>query len=223
MIAPVHHFDTVDFDRDTQRMIRVSEGDRQAFDDLVRDNFDSTVRIIASMMGSSSQAEDLAQDVFMRVYLSRKRYVPSAKFATWLGTITRNVALNAKRSLARRRVFVATIQDDMNPGEHVVLSPCHEIDLAEVLDSRDANERVHEAISTLPIRQQTAIDLVDFKGLSYEGAAKVMCTTRKAVKSLLGRGRKSLIETLQEDLQPTGGSHPKDTTAITANKMLVPS
>jgi RNA polymerase sigma-70 factor (ECF subfamily) len=91
-------------DPDTERMVRVAAGDRRAFDELVRRNYSSTVRIISAMMGSTSQSEDIAQEVFLRTYRSRVRYLPTARFATFLGTIIRNTVLNAKRSQSRRLV-----------------------------------------------------------------------------------------------------------------------
>ena len=91
MIAFDPSYDEEDFDPDTERMIRVSAGDRAAFDELVTRNFSSTVRIISSMMGSHRESEDLAQDVFLRVYRSRQRYLPTARFSTFLGTIIRKI------------------------------------------------------------------------------------------------------------------------------------
>ena len=117
MIAFDPHHDDFHLDADTQRMTRVASGDRAAFDELVRHNFDSTVRIVASMMGSRCDAEDIAQDVFLRVYRSRHRYLPTAKFSTFLGTIIRNTVLNAKRSLARARVRTTEFVDQRTDGD----------------------------------------------------------------------------------------------------------
>lgn len=202
MIAFDPTYDDSKLDADTERMTRVASGDREAFDELVRRHFDSTVRIIASMMGSRSLAEDLAQDVFLRVFRSRERYVPTAKFSTWLGTIIRNVVLNAKRGLSRSRVRFANFAEDAGAeGESTMPSPSVDWDPTEALDRQAKARSVNLAIRDLPGRQQRAIDLVYFKGMSYVSAAKEMETSWKAVKSLLGRGRSALGVSLRDEYE----------------------
>ncbi|MFK8111703.1 MAG: RNA polymerase sigma factor, partial [Rubripirellula sp.] len=197
MIAFDPSYSDDEFDPDTERMIRVSAGDAAAFEELVHRNFDSTVRIIHAMMGSDYQAEDLAQEVFLRVYRGRERYVPKAKFSTWLGTIIRNAVLNAKRSLSRR------IQC-LDCGGELPLDPAFQADSSSdghELDRREVIASVGGAIAGLPDRQQTAIRLVHLQGKSYAGAAAEMKTSTKAVKSLLGRGRGTLVLQLDGTFQ----------------------
>lgn len=199
MIAFDPSYDDSSLDPDTERMVRVAAGDRAAFDDLVRHNFPSTVRIISSMMGTCCQSEDLAQDVFLRVYRSRQRYLPTARFSTWLGTIVRNVVLNAKRTRSRSRVFSTNLMDDWPPVKHqaqATIEPVLECNLAAELDRKDTIAILQRALRKLPHRQRTAIELVHFQGMSYEHAAIEMDTTRKAIKSLLGRGRRALARIL---------------------------
>ena len=198
-----------EWDADTELMVRVATGDRIAFDELVSRHFPSTVRIISSMMGTTVYSEDLAQDVFLRVYRGRVRYVPTAKFTTWLGTITRNVVLNAKRSLGRRRVFAMQFADDHDHAHDPVgkvPSPAYDCDYAEQLQQRELSHAVQNAIGQLPRRQRQAMELVHFRGLPYVKAAEEMETTRKAVKSLLGRGRVTLKQILQRDESTVGVS-----------------
>lgn len=199
MIAFDPSYDDSTLDPDTERMVRVAAGDRAAFDDLVRRNFSSTVRIISAMMGSCCQSEDLAQDVFLRVYRSRQRYLPTAKFSTWLGTIVRNVVLNAKRTRGRSRVFSMTFADDWPPVNRpfqTTIAPVLEFNLAAELECKETVAIVTGAMGKLPRRQRRAIELVHFRGMTYEEAALEMDTTRKAVKSLLGRGRRALARIL---------------------------
>ncbi len=189
MIAFDPSYDDSDLDPDTERMTRVAAGDEAAFDELVLGNFESTVRIISAMMGSSSHAEDLAQEVFMRIFRSRERYLPTAKFSTWLGTIIRNVVLNAKRSLSRNRVFAVDFSEDWSQtdgqsGGSAV--PLVEFDPIGQLDQQQIVIAVSEAVEQLPRRQRTAIELVYFRGMTYSKAAREMHTSWKAVKSLLG-------------------------------------
>lgn len=192
----------VKLDPDTERMIRVAAGDRAAFDELVRRNFPSTVRIITAMMGTSSHAEDLAQEIFLRVYRSRDRYLPTARFSTFLGTIIRNSVLNAKRTLSRNRSFATRFVDDRlqhDGNGETMAAPAIEFDLPLELDSRQTVTVVTEAVEQLPQRQRRAIELVHFRGLSYLKAAQEMDTSSKAVKSLLGRGRATLGKTLRDE------------------------
>jgi RNA polymerase sigma-70 factor (ECF subfamily) len=189
-------------DPNTERMIRVAAGDRGAFDELVRRNYSSTVRIISAMMGSTSQSEDIAQEVFLRIYRSRVRYLPTARFATFLGTIIRNTVLNAKRSQSRSRARTSQFVDERwrhdGKGE-TMPAPAIEFDLPRELDVQQTVANVNHAIGQLPTRQRTAIELVHFRGLSYMSAAQEMDTSSKAVKSLLGRGRATLGNSLHDE------------------------
>lgn len=201
MIAFDPTYDEATLDPDTERMTRVASGDLRAYDELVQRNFQSTVRIISSMMGSTSQSEDLAQDVFLRIFRSRSRYVPTAKFSTFLGTVIRNVVLNAKRSLSRSRVSCTQFVDDRSRGEYeasTTVAPVVEVDFADAIDRQVTVDKVRVAVDALPPRQKRAIELVYFRGMTYAGAAEEMETSWKAVKSLLGRGRGSLAVSLGE-------------------------
>jgi RNA polymerase sigma-70 factor (ECF subfamily) len=194
--------DHCELDPDTERMIRVAAGDRAAFDELVVPHFPSTVRIISALMGSLGQSEDLAQDVFLRIYQSRERYVPTARFTTWLGTITRNAVLNAKRSLARRRIFATQFSDHRIPteaGSHTTAAPWAELDLHLRMDEQETSAAVRRAMEELPVRQRKAIELVDFRGMTYLKAAAEMATSPKAIKSLIKRGRSSLQPSLRSE------------------------
>ena len=199
MIAFDNHYRDFDSDPDTGRMIRVAAGDREAFNELVQRNFASTVRIIGSMLGNYSRAEDLAQDVFLRVYRSRQRYLPTAKFSTFLGTIIRNTVLNEKRRLSRQRDSTAQFVDggaNQDAESGMVPAPAYEVDFVEHLDREHIRSVVSAALADLPLRQRRAIELVHFHGMTYVKAAQEMETSRKAVKSLLGRGRQQLSEIL---------------------------
>ena len=200
MIAFDKHYRDVDSDPDTMRMIRTSAGDREAFNELVERNFASTVRIIAAMLGSYSRAEDLAQDVFLRVYRSRGRYLPTAKFSTFLGTIIRNTVLNERRRLSRQRVSFAQFVDggaSQDAESGVMAAPAYDVDFIDQFDREQTTVIVREALADLPSRQRRAIELVHFHGMTYVKAAQEMETSRKAVKSLLGRGRQLLSEVLE--------------------------
>jgi RNA polymerase sigma-70 factor (ECF subfamily) len=179
-------------------MLRVRHDDAAAFEELMVRYQDRLVGVLAHLVGQQDLAEDLAQDVFLRVYRSRKSYQPGAKFSTWLFTIANNVASNARRTLARRketRLSTPPGQTGANPLDAVALAasglmPTRQLDRAEL------REVVQEAIQTLGDRQRLAMLLSRFEHLSYAEISQVMGLSSKAVKSLLARARTNLRDAL---------------------------
>lgn len=190
-------------DPDVRLMLRVREDDAAAFEELMLRYQNRVVSIIAHLVGRRDLAEDLAQDVFLRVYRARKRYVPGAKFSTWLFTIAGNVASNALRGLSRRKeVHLAAAPGDTgaNPLElsaaaASALMPTRQADKAELCDV------VQQAVATLSERQRAAVLLAKFEGLSYEEIGEILDMTPQAIKSMLSRARGKLREALQPYLQ----------------------
>jgi len=166
-------------------------------------------------VGRRGQAEDLAQDVFLRVYRARKNYIPKAKFSTWLFTITNNVASNALRSFARRReVHVAPAGSGAVPA-----NPLDEMAQAASgwmparrADKAETAEVVRQAMQSLNERQRMAVLLSKFEDMSYADIAATMDLTPQAIKSLLSRARGNLREVLEpylnEGTRPTGSEQP---------------
>lgn len=180
-------------DPDAELMLRVRDGDRDAFETLVEAYYGRVVGIIEHLMGSRQQSEDLAQDVFLRVYRARENYRPESKFSTWLFVIVNNVVRNSRRSLARRReVHVGGYE----PYRRLFLETANDSGpTAGPLDESMRGElraTVRDAIDDLNSRQQTAVLLYHFKGLSYAEVAESMDTTLCAAKALLHRARTSL-------------------------------
>ncbi|MEM6799145.1 MAG: sigma-70 family RNA polymerase sigma factor [Planctomycetota bacterium] len=190
-------------DPDVRLMLRVRDDDAAAFEELMLRYQNRVVSLIGHLVGRRDMAEDLAQDVFLRVYRARKRYVPGAKFSTWLFTIANNVASNALRSLSRRKeVHVAPSPGDTgaNPLElsaaaASALMPGRLADKAELCDA------VQQAVATLGERQRVAVLLAKFEGLSYTEIGEVLDMTPQAIKSMLSRARGKLREALEPYLQ----------------------
>ncbi len=185
-------------------MLRVRDDDASAFEELMRRHQDRVVRLMAHLVGRRDMAEDLAQEIFLRIYRSRHRYVPGSKFSTWMYTIAHNVASNALRGLARRREvnLVSRESGEMtgNPIEIAALAasglmPTRQLDKAELC------EVVKTAVASLNERQRMAVLLNKFEHLSYEEIADVMEMSPSAVKSLLTRARANLREVLDPYLQ----------------------
>jgi RNA polymerase sigma-70 factor (ECF subfamily) len=186
-------------DPDVRLMLLVRDDDARAFEELMLRYQTRLVSLLAHLTGQPDVAEDLAQDVFLRVYRARKRYVPGAKFSTWLFTIAGNVAANSQRSRSRRHeVNLPTSTSDTSamPMESVAvaasgLMPTRQLDKAELQDA------VRQAIASLGERQRMAVLLSKFEHFSYAEIAEVMDLTPEAVKSLLSRARTRLKEVLE--------------------------
>lgn len=181
-------------------MLRVREGDDEAFAKLVRNYQDRLVSIFANMLGERDQAEDLAQEVFLRIYRARHGYEPNARFSTWVFRIAHNLASNSRRSKGRRKevAFPGSNSDSQGsrPAEQQVpeksaLMP------ARQLDRNELQERVREAILTLNERQRMAILLHKFEEMSYADIGEALDMTPQAVKSLLSRARENLRTALE--------------------------
>jgi len=190
-------------DPDVRLMLQVRDDDATAFEELMLRYQHRLVSLLAHMVGRRDMAEDLAQDVFLRVYRARKAYVPGAKFSTWLYTIAGNVASNALRSLARRREVNLAAQSN-DTGAYSLenaavaasgLMPSRQLDKAEL---RDAVQRAIEALND---RQRMAVLLAKFEHLSYAEIAEIMDMSPEAIKSLLSRARGKLREVMQPYLE----------------------
>jgi RNA polymerase sigma-70 factor (ECF subfamily) len=191
-------------DPDVRLMLRVRGDDAEAFEELVLRYQNRLVSLLAHLTGRRDMAEDLAQDVFLRIYRARKRYIPGSKFSTWLFTIAHNVASNAQRTLARRREVHLTAKSPNDSGANALdaaavaasgLMPARQLDKSEL------REVVKLAIATLNDRQREAVLLNKFEHLSYEEIAEVMEMSSSAVKSLLTRARANLRDVLEPYLQ----------------------
>jgi RNA polymerase sigma-70 factor (ECF subfamily) len=188
-------------DPDTELMLRVREGDRAAFRDLVCRHQRSVIHFCYRSVGDAWEAEDIAQKVFLQVYRSASRYVPSAKFSTWLFTIVRNTTRN---ELRRRQRHAADSLDELTAkseesgGRHFAddraLSP------SRVLQQKELETRLQQAIQSLPENQRTALMLLRYEEMSYDEIAQVIGCSVSATRSLLHRAKANLKEVLNEYL-----------------------
>jgi RNA polymerase sigma-70 factor (ECF subfamily) len=187
-------------DPDVRLMLEVRDDNAAAFEELVLRYQDRLMNILKPLVGDVGQAEDLAQEVFLRVYRSRKSYEPSAKFATWFFTIANNVVLNARRSRNRRHEHTISSHDSGPLGARpldVLLSTSSSQMPARLLEKAEMRDIVRMALESIPERQRLAVLLCKFEGLSYADIAAALELTPQAVKSLLSRARINLREILQ--------------------------
>jgi len=198
-------------DPDVRLMLQVRDDDAAAFEELVQRYQSRLISVLEHMVHNRQSAEDLAQDVFLRVYRARKSYTPDARFATWLFRIAHNAASNALRSQARRRDSNA---QNFAPEDSSAL-PLDQLAKAASglmptrrLDKQELSEVVRVAIESLPEQQRMALLLSKFEEMSYVDVARTLDQTVPAVKSLLWRARENLRVILepyfQEGVRPEG-------------------
>lgn len=186
-------------DPDIRLMLRVRDDDPAAFAELVERFQHRLVAVMNHLVGHPDEAEDLAQEVFLRVYRNRKKYRPRAKFATWLFTIANNLALNALRDRQRRPVVPWEGHESGAFGsrhtEH--FAPTREPPPAQKMQQEELAGVIRSALDSLNERQRIAIVLNKFEDMNYAEIGEVMGLSTKAVKSLLSRARGKLREALQ--------------------------
>lgn len=176
-------------------MLRVRDGDRAAFDALIGKYRKPLVNVIARAIGRDADAEDLAQDVFVRVYRAAPRYEPTAKFATWLYTIARRICLNHNRGQALRRWFSLSPDNDSDDPTPEPMDPRAPDPPAE-LERAELRRAVAAAVRSLPERLRFAVILRRYEDLSYEEIAEILGCTVTAAKLRVHRANALLAARL---------------------------
>lgn len=183
---------------DVRLMRLVARGDTAAFEELIERHQALVIGTVARMLGSNSDVEDIAQQVFIRVWRSAGRYVPRAKFTTWVLKITRNLVFNELRR-SKRRAQVP-IQTDPNAEEIQLKDEAAQSPDASLLET-ELQEAIDKAIAELPETQRMAVILRRYQDLSYEQIADVLDLSVPAVKSVLFRARTELRARLSSYLK----------------------
>ncbi|MGQ9574960.1 MAG: RNA polymerase sigma factor [Thermoguttaceae bacterium] len=202
-------------DPDVRLMLEVRGDSAEAFEELMLRYQGRVVTVLEHLVGDRDQAEDLAQEVFLRVYRARKSYVASAKFSTWLFTIANNVASNALRTRSRRHEVGLRGPEESASGrplERLVEASSGQMP-ARQLDKAEMRDIIRLALAALNDRQRLAVLLSKFEGMSYADIAEAMSLSPQAVKSLLARARVNLRDVLEPYLargdRPSVGDGPK--------------
>jgi RNA polymerase sigma-70 factor, ECF subfamily len=183
---------------DAEVMLRVKAGDQAAFDYLVQKYRRQIVSLLYRMSRNSAAAEDLAQEVFLRVYRSRQTYEASAKFTTWLYRIATNLAVNHARDTKHERPDVMASLDEQNPETGSTMDVADpRMSVEEELVRRERMQAIRSKVEALPERQKTAVILHKYQQMDYKQIAEVMKLSESATKSLLFRA----YETLREELK----------------------
>ncbi len=185
-------------DQDVDWMKRIARGDMEAFQALIEAHQARVVGAVAKMLGDDVDSEDIAQQVFIRVWKSAGRYQPRAKFTTWLFKITRNLVFNELRRRKRHPVTPLQMEEDdhfFQPADSAGMPPD-----ASLLDL-ELNDAVQLAIDALPETQRMAIVLRRYEEMPYEEIGQVLGLSVPAVKSVLFRARAELRERLRKYLE----------------------
>ena len=187
---------------DVQLMLDVKAGDEQSFALLLQRYRSPLVNFLYRMVRNREQAEDLAQEVFIRVYRARADYVPSAKFTTWLFRIATNLALNSLRDTRHQRMEIsldAPVTADAEDGDERTLDVADKHpDIEQHLVEETRKAMIKHAIDKLPEKQRAAVLLHKYQELDYREIAKILSCSESALKSLLFRA----YENLRVELAP---------------------
>jgi RNA polymerase sigma-70 factor, ECF subfamily len=186
---------------DAEVMLRVKAGDQSAFDYLVQKYRRPLVSFMYRMARNTAAAEDLAQEVFLRVYRSRQTYEASAKFTTWLYRIATNLAVNHARDTRHERPEVTVSLDEPDEETGTTLDVADGTMTAEeALVRRERMAAIRSKVEALPERQKLAVLMHKYQQMDYKQIADVLKLSESATKSLLFRAYQTLREQLKEFL-----------------------
>jgi RNA polymerase sigma-70 factor (ECF subfamily) len=184
---------------DAQIMLQVKAGDDSAFEYLVQKYRRPMVNFMVRMAHNNAAAEDLAQEVFLRVYRSRESYEASAKFTTWLYRIATNLAVNHARDTRHERPenTVSLDEPDQESG-HTLDLPDRTPSAEEAIVRRERVAAIRQRVQALPERQRIAVVMHKYQQMEYRQIADVLRLSESATKSLLFRAYETLREQLKE-------------------------
>lgn len=186
------------FDEDIRLMLQFQDGEESCFEQLVERHKNRVFNLAYRFLGNYEEAEDLAQEIFIKVYHAKNTYRPKAKFTTWLYAICKNTCL---KKLRKKRPKIVSLHDQIELQEGTVthqIADSHIPSPSVLTLNNEQTLVVKEAIDSLPVNQKMAVILYRYDQLSYAEIAKVIGCSIKAVKSLLHRAKINLKEKLAE-------------------------
>jgi RNA polymerase sigma-70 factor (ECF subfamily) len=199
-------------DPDIRLMLRVRADEPGAFEELVRNYQQRLIAVLHHLVGSAEEAEDLAQEAFLRVFRARHKYKPKARFSTWLFTIANHLAMNALRSRRRKPAVPLPASDSgpLGPRPAEVLVRDGGPRPSGALRHRELVGVIEAALAGLNERQRLAVVLNKYEDMNYQEIAAVLGLTVQAVKSLLSRARAGLRLELQKYMDLDGQALPDE-------------
>ncbi len=188
-------------DIDVQLMLEFQKGDKVSFEKLMDKYYKRVMNLVYRFVDDKDIAEDLTQDVFIKVYNNAHLYKPKAKFQTWLYQITKNTCLNELRRRKHPAVSLdKTFEVKGNPLKQE-LADTKSLNPGETIDQKEIALVIKEAIASLPENQRMAVTLRRYEQLSYNDIAQTMNCSTASVKSLLSRAKLNLKEKLKGFIQ----------------------
>ena len=182
------------FIEDEKLMEETAQGDEYAFELLVKRHQSRILNLIFRFIGNRTQAGDLAQEVFIRVWQAAPRYKPQAKFTTWIYRVATNLCLNELKSSSRRKLLFSEIPADAGrtSNEEGTVTPSAE----DILLAEERSRQISHTLQNLPENQRMALILKRYDNLSYHEIANIMDCSVSSVESLLVRAKRNLQEKL---------------------------
>ncbi|HTV06059.1 MAG TPA: sigma-70 family RNA polymerase sigma factor [Acidobacteriaceae bacterium] len=184
---------------DAEIMLRVRDGDDAGFDLLIEKYRKPIINFMYRMVHNQAVAEELAQEVFLRVYRSRETYRAEAKFTTWLYRIATNLGVNHARDTKHERTVQNIYLDQPDPETGTTPDVADDIESVEESLLKDERMRaIRKHVMALPERQRTAVLMHKYQGMDYKQIGEVLKLSESATKSLLFRAYQTLRERLKE-------------------------
>jgi RNA polymerase sigma-70 factor, ECF subfamily len=189
---------------DEDLMGRVAEGDERAFTELVRRFQGRVINLVSRVLNDREVSDDLAQEVFVRVYVHRRNYRRGSKFSTWLFTIAANLAKNEIRRRVRRRNWFSldALQEMVNDSAIQLADPKEGQDVE--LQRKQLKQAVGRAIAAVPEKYRIALVLRDLEGFPYEEIGEMLKIPGGTVRSRINRARGILKRKMQPLLRKEG-------------------
>ena len=178
---------------DLQLVQRLPAGDDDAFDELMRRYRLPVVNFVYRLLGSADEADDIAQEVFVRLYRNAGSYRPPTKFSTWLFSVARNASMDRLRWRKRHPQELLEAMEEAS-GVTSAVAPGG---VGEEVHAREIGRQVAVAVGALPEDQRTALVLAEYHGLAYEEIAQIMNCSLKSVEARLYRAKRTLRKRLQ--------------------------
>ena len=189
-------------DPDAQLMLKFKEGDKKSLEELMEKYQKLVINTAYRLIGDRTEAEDITQEVFLRVYNRGRSYKPQARFSTWLLKITKNLCLNRLRG--KRRHPVVSLDSLVETEEGKVLRDIPAPAQARpdvLLERKELQKLIKESIDSLPPKQRMVVVLAKYDNLPYREIARVMGCSVTAVKLRLHRAKVTLKERLAPYLE----------------------
>ena len=183
---------------DDELMCRFQNGDEAGFRRLMERYQDRILNYVYRMVSDRHMAEDLTQEVFVRIYLNAGRYLPGSRFAPWLYRIASNLAINELRR--RKRWRFVTIDNNPSDEDRNVITDLKDektVNPEDHVSKVEAADEVAEALNKVPIKYRSPLILRELEGYDYEEIAQILDIPRGTVKSRLNRGRALLASALK--------------------------